>query len=114
MVQERPRRNPRALAAGSRRARAPLPRAVAGGDDRDPRASSDEPRRLLPAHRRSRLAHALPVVLRTARRRDVPGRMETAAGVVDQLLVARSRGVARKPRHDPASRTIDAIPTAVG
>src|SRR5438876_243464 len=54
--------------------------------------------RLVSAGRRVRLARPLPAVLRAARPGELSGRrMEAAARLLEQLLVARFRGVARAP-----------------
>ena len=92
-------------------ARAALPAPLAG------RAARDDPphrnaRRVLPAGRRTRLARTLSAVLRAARRRERPRRLEAAARQLEQLLVARPRCVAGA-RRAGASAAGDALGAAV-
>src|SRR5207253_10679424 len=69
--------------------------------------------RLVPAGERTRLPRAVPAVLRAARRRELPRRLEAATRHVEQLLVARPGRVAGAVRAD-AGAAGDAVGAAVG
>src|SRR2546426_485466 len=73
----------------------PPPRQTAALLHQRPRRSAG---RLLPTGGRCRLARALPAVLRAARARELSGRCEKPARLLEHLLVARCRGVARARR----------------
>src|SRR2546430_10331138 len=110
LVPERSHGGPEDFFRRPRGARAPFPGPLADGVAGDGPAGRDAGR-LLPARGRGRLAGAVPAVLRAARRRQLPRRVEAAARVLEQLLVARSRRVAGAHRAR-ARAARDALPPA--
>src|SRR5438034_4260100 len=103
MVPQRPDGPAHDLPRGppSARAALPAPLAVRAGRQHPPRRDA---RRLLSAHRGSRLARGVPAVLRAARRGGLSRWVEAPPRLLEQLLVARSRGVACAGRVPAAVR----------
>src|SRR5207247_2179223 len=83
------------------RAALPAPLAIRAGRQHPPRRDA---RRLLSAHRGSRLARGVPAVLRAARCGGLSRWVEAPQSLLEQLLVARSRGVACAGRVPAAAR----------